>query len=321
MAGCPRVARVRRRTSPPSYCVPYLSLCDLRSGATLEFKLGFVRLGRDPGCELRVEGDGSGVVSSLHAQFGERGGRWYLEDLFSRNGTLLDGQAVTPGRGVGVTEGQVVQLGRTGPQFRVMRTTQRMTSATLVEAQLDTGAVAVLQQWNASGANAAVSPEAAQAALAGLPKAQLADMPALPDAAPPSTDTAGAGGAPPGASDQGGGADGAAAADAPWLTLVLADGVTPFALTTRSARIGRSPMCDVVIPEAPQSPVSRVHAELAVRPDGSVLVVDSGSTHGTYVNGERVELARALRPGDQITLGRTGPALAVRTVRGRTGGA
>jgi pSer/pThr/pTyr-binding forkhead associated (FHA) protein len=271
----------------------------------LEFKLGFVRLGRDPGCELRVEGDGSTVVSSLHAQFGDRGGRWFIEDLFSRNGTLVDGQTVTPGRGVVVTEGQVVQLGRTGPQFRVMRTTQRMTTATLVEAQLDGGAVAVLQQWHGSGPQTAMSPEAAQAALAGLPQAHLADAP--PPEAPPHSDAAPEPSVP-------------APTDAPWLTLNLDDRDSTFALTTRSARIGRSAMCDVVIPEATQSPVSRVHAELAVRPDGSVLVVDSGSTHGTYVNGERVELARALEPGDVITLGRSGPALTVRTVRGRERG-
>lgn len=282
--------------------VPYLSLCDLRSGAMLEFKLGFVRLGRDPGCELRVEGDGANVVSSLHAQFGDRGGRWFLEDLFSRNGTLLDGQTVTPGRGVSVTEGQVVQLGRTGPQFRVMRTTQRMTTATLVEAQLDGGAVAVLQQWHGSGPQTALSPEAAQAALAGLPHAHLADAPPPPPAAAAEPEAA---------------PEVAPSDDVPWLTLTLADREGAFSLTTRSARIGRSAMCDVVIPESTQSPVSRVHAELAVRPDGSVLIVDSGSTHGTYVNGDRVELARALEPGDVITLGRSGPALTVRSVRGR----
>ena len=271
--------------------VPFLSLCDLRSGAMLEFKLGFVRLGRDPGCELRIEGEGAGVVSSLHAQFGDRAGAWVLEDLFSRNGTLVDGSPVPPGRGVPITEGQVVQLGRTGPQFRVMRTTQRMTAATLVEAQLDNGAVAVLQQWQASG------PHAATPALDGHPidddgthrtPAEL--PPAVP--ATPHDET-------------------------PWLELELDDRTSRFTLTSRSARIGRSPACELIIPEAAHSPVSRVHAELAVRPDGSVLVVDAGSTHGTYVNGERVELARALAAGDTITLGRSGPAMTVRAVRGQ----
>lgn len=272
--------------------MPYLSLCDLRTGAMLEFKLGFVRLGRDPGCELRVEGDAAGVVSSLHAQFGDRGGSWMLEDLFSRNGTLLDGSPVPPGRGVAITEGQVVQLGRTGPQFRVMRTTQRVTAATLVEAPLDNGAVAVLQQWQASGPHASVARVSGDGGVLPTVAMPVTDTPdELPVTLPPS-------------------------AEHPWLELVLADRETPFILTRRSARIGRSPSCELIIPEAPQSPVSRVHAELAVRPDGSVLVVDAGSTHGTYVNGERVELARALAVGDVITLGRTGPQLTVRALRG-----
>lgn len=269
--------------------MPYLSLCDLRSGAMLEFKLGFVRLGRDPGCELRIEGDAAGVVSSLHAQFGDRGGLWYVEDLFSRNGTLVDGSPVPPGRGVRVGEGQVVQLGRTGPQFRVMRTAQRVTAATLVEAPLDNGAIAVLQQWQASGPHAPV------------PTASIDDAMPLPAETPESLPVS----------------ERPAPTEAqPWLELELADRASVFQLVTRSARIGRSPVCELIIPEAPHSPVSRVHAELAVRPDGSVLVVDAGSMHGTYVNGERVELARPLAAGDVITLGRTGPTLAVVGVRG-----
>lgn len=283
-------ARQSPTRSPAHDDVPYLSLCDLRTGAMLEFKLGFVRLGRDPGCELRVEGEGAGVVSSLHAQFGDRGGSWMLEDLFSRNGTLVDGSPVPPGRGVAIAEGQVVQLGRTGPQFRVMRTTQRMTAATLVEAPLDNGAVAVLQQWQASGPHAPVTRPSGDATPSPTESTETPDE--LPATAPPPEP------------------------DRPWLELALADRDTPFALTRRSARIGRSPSCELILPEAPQSPVSRVHAELAVRPDGSVLVVDAGSTHGTYVNGERVELARALAVGDVITLGRSGPSLTVRALRG-----
>ncbi len=249
----------------------------------LEFKLGFVRLGRDPGCELRVEGDGAAVVSSLHAQFGERQGRWFLEDLFSRNGTLLEGTLVPPGKGVPVVEGQVVQLGRTGPQFRVMRTSQRLTAATLVEATLDSGAVAVLTNWqaNTSGEQSSVTTgEQAPAADA------MADEPAgVPDV---------------------------------WMTLALPDGES-YNLTGRSARIGRSAACEIVVGNDTNSVVSRVHAELAVRPDGSVLVVDAGSTHGTYVNSDRVELARVLVEGDRITLGRGGPSLQVASLARRGG--
>ncbi len=48
---------------------------------------------------------------------------------------------------------------------------------------------------------------------------------------------------------------------------------------------------------------SRRHCEFAVQ-DGKVVLRDLDSTHGTYVNGERVSEA-ALSPGDQINVGLT----------------
>lgn len=49
--------------------------------------------------------------------------------------------------------------------------------------------------------------------------------------------------------------------------------------------------------------VSRQHARLEYEA-GSHVIVDLGSTNGTYVNGKRVE-RRRLSPGDRIVLGRT----------------
>src|SRR5271155_5039877 len=53
--------------------------------------------------------------------------------------------------------------------------------------------------------------------------------------------------------------------------------------------------------------VSRQHAQI-VREGESWVLVDLQSTHGTYVNGDRIE-RRPLRPGDRIRLGLEGVEL------------
>ena len=50
--------------------------------------------------------------------------------------------------------------------------------------------------------------------------------------------------------------------------------------------------------------VSARHARIEPRPDG-VWIEDLGSTTGTYVNGARLQGARALRPGDVVRIGET----------------
>jgi pSer/pThr/pTyr-binding forkhead associated (FHA) protein len=67
------------------------------------------------------------------------------------------------------------------------------------------------------------------------------------------------------------------------------------------AVVGRSRAADLRISEGY---VSRRHARLWTE-DGLLLIEDLGSTNGTWVNGERVEGARALGPGDRITFDRT----------------
>jgi pSer/pThr/pTyr-binding forkhead associated (FHA) protein len=67
--------------------------------------------------------------------------------------------------------------------------------------------------------------------------------------------------------------------------------------------VGRDPtQCDVVISDPN---VSRVHAWVTVK-KGDVVVIDRGSTNGTYVNGVKMENAK-LKSGDVIQLGRKCP--------------
>ncbi len=62
--------------------------------------------------------------------------------------------------------------------------------------------------------------------------------------------------------------------------------------------LGRDPACDVVLND---SKCSRRHAVVEDGPEG-LVVRDTGSANGIYVNGKRVEKA-GLRPGDTLRLG------------------
>lgn len=65
--------------------------------------------------------------------------------------------------------------------------------------------------------------------------------------------------------------------------------------------VGRAPENDLVLTHPT---VSQRHARLARRPDGSIHVVDLGSTNGTFVDGERVGPHGAIaRPGQRIAIG------------------
>jgi predicted ester cyclase len=73
----------------------------------------------------------------------------------------------------------------------------------------------------------------------------------------------------------------------------------PLPITT--IRIGRVPDNDIVLADLD---VSRHHAELRRRPDGSFEITDLNSHQGTYVNGERITRAM-LTDQDIIGIGHT----------------
>jgi len=71
-------------------------------------------------------------------------------------------------------------------------------------------------------------------------------------------------------------------------------------LTAGAVRIGRAPVCDIVLADPH---VSRYHAELRWDPQQGWQVRDLGSHNGTFVNGRRVSTA-PLREGDVLSVGR-----------------
>jgi pSer/pThr/pTyr-binding forkhead associated (FHA) protein len=50
-------------------------------------------------------------TSAEHARLTQRDGHWWLEDLGSRNGTLLNEVRIEPGRPVAVVEGDLIGVG------------------------------------------------------------------------------------------------------------------------------------------------------------------------------------------------------------------
>jgi Protein of unknown function (DUF3662)/FHA domain len=81
-----------------------------------------------------------------------------------------------------------------------------------------------------------------------------------------------------------------------------ADGSTQrtYELSAPLTILGRGTDCDLRLVDPG---VSRHHAELRVE-DGEVVLVDLGSTNGTFVNGQPVRRV-SLTDGTQVTLGRT----------------
>jgi pSer/pThr/pTyr-binding forkhead associated (FHA) protein len=88
----------------------------------------------------------------------------------------------------------------------------------------------------------------------------------------------------------------------PGRYLAVDDGeeVVLLALRAGMTRIGRSSSADVAFDDGS---VSRRHAVVMTRTDGSAEILDDGSLNGTLVNGERVR-RRILRHGDTISIGR-----------------
>jgi hypothetical protein len=83
--------------------------------------------------------------------------------------------------------------------------------------------------------------------------------------------------------------------------------------TSQSTVIGRTPGCHIVLDSSHYKGVSRRHVE--IRPlmaqsttgEPQWQVCDLGSTNGTYVNGQRLQGCRTLKPSDSIRLGQDGP--------------
>jgi hypothetical protein len=73
-----------------------------------------------------------------------------------------------------------------------------------------------------------------------------------------------------------------------------------YVLGAETTQVGRHPQSDIFLDDVT---VSRRHAEIRRRPDGTYEVSDVGSLNGTYLNRERIEKA-VLSHGDEVQVGK-----------------
>lgn len=100
----PAGRRPRQRRQPTTLVVTEGSL----AGTSLPLGRAGVLIGRAPECSLVLDDE---FASSRHARVFPRAEGWFVEDLGSRNGTLLGGQKVVGAMPVDV--GSVLRVGRT----------------------------------------------------------------------------------------------------------------------------------------------------------------------------------------------------------------
>jgi pSer/pThr/pTyr-binding forkhead associated (FHA) protein/S1-C subfamily serine protease len=276
--------------------MPFLRLRELRSGEAREFDAPAVRIGRDPESEFPVSGESAKVVSSAHARLVHDGAKWWVEDLGSRNGTYLDGRRLVPGRREALEVGSVIGLGETGPRLKVEAASRQHLEETVVEAPPLARPSAPTIRLSELDALAAAAPSTPARPADRAPAPSPPPSPAPPPAPSPPPTTPAAQPRPPGS-----------------LRVVFREARTGevFVGVGGRLRIGRGAECEVRPVAAGDTTVSRVHAEVVLKPDGTVVVRDARSRNGTFVNGEALVAERVLGPGDRILLGEGGPELVV----------
>lgn len=96
------------------------------------------------------------------------------------------------------------------------------------------------------------------------------------------------------------------------LTITIQSGTLAgrsWDLTEGFLTVGRGGSCNLIFDPNSENMVSTKHAYLELKPDG-FYVVDTQSTNGTFVNGNRVQIVK-LNSGDSIQFGKNGPLATV----------
>ncbi|MEO5568829.1 MAG: FHA domain-containing protein [Gemmatimonadaceae bacterium] len=113
--------------------MPHLALLDRLSGTSYRVDSADAVVGRDPGCVLVLQGAGAAVVSGRHARFILAEGKWWIEDLGSRNGTFVASRRLTVGDRHRLGVGDEIALGSKGPVLRVVEVAVQDFNSTLAE--------------------------------------------------------------------------------------------------------------------------------------------------------------------------------------------
>ncbi|MFE5795486.1 FHA domain-containing protein [Streptomyces sp. NPDC056503] len=263
------------------------------------------RVGRDPTSDIVLS---DARASWHHAVLSAAGGQWTLADEDSTNGTYADGVRVRVPRVVG--PGTVVRFGHPQDGPRAVLTTSP-------------GEPAAPAAEPAPAPEPAPTPEPAEEEAAPAPARPPAPAPAAPPSergpaprerrpaadpdplAPPGSYAA----APDAEPVPGGGAGVArpAGVSRPGATGTFRRPTAIRPLPEHRVRIGRAPDNDVVVADLV---VSRHHAELLARPDGTYWIHDLGSHNGTFLNGRAVAGPVRVTADDIVGIGRSAFCLA-----------
>lgn len=103
-------------------------LSGAREGDVLLLAKPYLTIGRHPGSDVRLDPEQDLRVSSRHAAIIARDGIWLLRDLGSTNGTWVN-NAPLSGQHL-LASGDVIELGRGGPSFRLELVAQEGVAAT-----------------------------------------------------------------------------------------------------------------------------------------------------------------------------------------------
>ena len=294
-------------------------------------------LGRSAGNDVVLN---SPYLSGRHARIYFKDGDYFIEDLGSRNGTRVDGVAVT--RPVCLERVHVITLAdavdlvwirTSGVSGASQQPAMPQQPAAMPQhpPAVPQQAAAVRQAPGATPAGAAAGgggtrhadPYATRPTIADVPEAtQPVSVPTMPE--PPPVQPAvpsetrydiafsmlidpRAAGQPPAAAPASPQRPQSHAYD---LEVTTLDGARQiFHLKPGDNILGRSADCDVVLPD-PEKWLSRRHATLTVSADG-VRLRDHGTVNGTFVADQRIEAATI----DAGTPFRVGPKLALRLIR------
>lgn len=221
-------------------------------------------LGRDPAMDVAIEASAA-VVSRRHAEIRRRDGQFVINDLGSFNGTLINDQRITTP--TPLYDGDRIQLGMGGPILRFLDPAHPAPAG----AQ-HTGQRAVA----GAGASAPVQP---QTPISG-PLAEVAGMHTMV------VGKASGSLKPQASAPAGGGAN-------PQLLMQRGFDGKPY------LSIGRAPDNDIHLDGLQ---ISNHHARLH-NAGGQVVVEDTNSTNGVYVNGVRITGRRPVQNRDIVQVG------------------
>jgi pSer/pThr/pTyr-binding forkhead associated (FHA) protein len=96
--------------------VPRITIEQVGTGKRWSFDKAEIRLGRNHTCEVSVPGDDYPMVGREHARIRCEGGKMWVEDLNSTNGTLVNAEKIARKE---LLNGDVLRLGSDGPDFRL----------------------------------------------------------------------------------------------------------------------------------------------------------------------------------------------------------